>query len=221
MQVNRDDPGCSYHWDSSYQRRGYKTPYSCCNGNPNSKGCTVNKWHVSDTGNLASQKEFVRTVEKPQPSPDGDYGVYALDCEMCYTTGGGELTRIAVISSDYKTVYETLVMPDNPILDYNTRCSGITEDDLVDVKTTLKDVQAFLLNLLSSKTILIGHDLDGDLRALGVMIHDTVIDTSVIFPHSQGPPFRRALKTLCQEYLKKSIRNGGVHNCSEDAIACM
>jgi RNA exonuclease 1 len=131
----------------------------------------VNKWHVSDTGNLASQKEFVRTVEKPQPSPDaGDYGVYALDCEMCYTTGGGELTRIAVVSSDGKTVYETLVMPDNPILDYNTRFSGITEEDLVNVKTTLKDVQAFLLNLLSSKTILIGHGLDGDLRALGVVI---------------------------------------------------
>jgi RNA exonuclease 1 len=130
----------------------------------------VNKWHVSDTGNLASQKEFVRTVEKPQPSADGDYGVYALDCEMCYITGGGELTRIAVISSDYKMVYETLVMPDNPILDYNTRFSGITKEDLVDVKTTLKDVQAFLLNLLSSKTILIGHGLDGDLRALGVII---------------------------------------------------
>jgi RNA exonuclease 1 len=53
---------------------------------------------------LASQKEFVRTVEKPQPSADGDYGVYALDCEMCYSTGGGEPARIAVISSDGKTV---------------------------------------------------------------------------------------------------------------------
>jgi hypothetical protein len=54
---------------------------------------------------LASQKEFVRTVEKPQPSADGDYGVYALDCEMCYSTGGGEPARIAVISSHGKTVY--------------------------------------------------------------------------------------------------------------------
>jgi RNA exonuclease 1 len=113
-----------------------------------------------------ARKNLFAQWKSLQPSADGDYGVYALDCEMCYTTGGGELTRIAVISTDYKTVYETLVMSDNPILDYNTRFSGITEEDLVDVKTTLKDVQAFLLNLLSSNTILIGHGL----RALGVVI---------------------------------------------------
>jgi hypothetical protein len=66
---------------------------------------------------LASRKEFVRTVEKPQPSPDGDYGVYALDCEMCYSTGSGEPAQIAVISSDGKTVYETLAFSEKPITD--------------------------------------------------------------------------------------------------------
>ena len=87
---------------------------------------------------------------------------------MVYTTEGSELTRIAVISSDGKMVYETFVKPNNKILDYNTRFSGITEEDLLNVKTTLKDVQSFLLDLLSSKSILIGHGLDGDLRALRV-----------------------------------------------------
>ena len=88
---------------------------------------------------------------------------------MVYTTEGSELTRIAVISSEGEMVYEALVKPNNQILDNNTRFSGITEENLLDVKTTLKDVQSFLLDLLSSKSILIGHGLDGDLRALRVI----------------------------------------------------
>ncbi|XP_046634018.1 putative exonuclease GOR [Daphnia pulicaria] len=209
---------CSYHWGRSYQRRGYKTPYTCCNRDSNSAGCTVNKWHISE--NLDNLRGFVRTVEKPQPA-DGNCGIYALDCEMCYTTEGGEALRVTVVSSDCKTVYDTLIKPINPVLDYNTRFSGITENDLTNCNTTMKDVQTFLLDTFSDKTILIGHSLDGDLRALR-LIHDTVIDTSVVFPHSQGLPFKRALKTLCQEYLHKTIQiDGGGHNCVEDAKSCM
>ena len=86
----------------------------------------------------------------------------------CYTTEGVELTRVTVISSDCQVLYETLVKPDNPILDYNTRFSGINEGDLTDVKTTIRDVQAILLSKFSNKTILIGHSFDSDLRALKV-----------------------------------------------------
>lgn len=67
-------------------------------------------------------------------------------------------------------MYETLVKPDNPILDYNTRFSGITEDDLRNVRTTIRDVQAVLLSKFNDKTILIGHSFDSDLRALKVML---------------------------------------------------
>ncbi len=98
----------------------------------------------------------------------------AMDCEMCYTTEGGELTRITIVSSDLKIVYDTLVKPDNSVVDYNTRFSGISERDLKHVMTKLKDVQIFLLNLLSSKTILIGHGLGSDLRALRVYIYSRI-----------------------------------------------
>ena len=87
---------------------------------------------------------------------------------MCYTTEGPELTRITVISSDNQIVYETLVKPDNPIVDYNTRFSGIVENDLISIKTTIRDVQAALLTIFSDKTILIGHSLENDLQALKV-----------------------------------------------------
>ena len=67
---------------------------------------------------------FVRTMEKAQP-PDGNYGVYALDCEMCYTTEGCDALRVTVVSSDGKIVYETLIKSINPVLDYNTRIATV------------------------------------------------------------------------------------------------
>ena len=107
---------------------------------------------------------FVSTMPPSKAPPDGDYGVFALDCEMCNTVMGNELTRVTVVDLEGKTVYETLVMPENEIIDYNTRFSGITAEDLVGVKTTLRDVQAVLLMMFSSKTILIGHSLESDLK---------------------------------------------------------
>ena len=55
--------------------------------------------------------------QRKQDEPD----VYALDCEMCYTSQGLELTRVSVVNTELVTIYETLVKPHNPVLDYNTR----------------------------------------------------------------------------------------------------
>nr|CAG4649957.1 EOG090X01LQ [Sida crystallina] len=215
----KSDDQCSYHWGRPFQRRGEKR-YSCCQSDSTTDGCCIAKWHVSDTLSPENMRGFVATMSKLPPA-DGNYGVYALDCEMCYTTEGPELTRVTVVGSDHQTVYETLVKPDNPILDHNTRFSGITEEDLENVRTTIRDVQAVLLSRFSDKTILIGHSFDSDLRALR-MIHNTVIDTSVVFPHSRGPPYKKALRTLCGELLQKIIQNDvGGHDSAEDAIACL
>nr|CAG4640649.1 EOG090X01LQ [Eulimnadia texana] len=210
---------CVYHWGRLFQRRG-ESRYSCCQGDSNSEGCSVGKCHVTDTFDPENTRGYVSTLAK-SPPPDGNYGVFALDCEMSYTTVGPELTRVTVVDSDMKTVYETLVKPDNPILDYNTRFSGITEEDLKGVRTKLRDVQAVLLSKFSNKTILIGHSFDSDLRALK-MIHTSVVDTSIVFPHPRGPPYKRALRTLSAEVLQKIIQNGvDGHDSAEDAIACM
>lgn len=93
------------------------------------------------------------------------------------------------------------------------RFSGITEDNMKNVTTTLLDVQAALLTLFSEKTILVGHSLESDFKALK-LLHDTVVDTSVMFPHKHGYPHKRALKNLCSEYLKKLIQNDGESNHS-------
>ncbi|KAM8795145.1 RNA exonuclease 1 homolog [Eudromia elegans] len=213
---------CVHHWGRLRKQRvpgGWETHYSCCSGAVGSPGCQVAKQHVHD-GRKESLDGFVKTFEK-LPTTDGYPGIYALDCEMCYTKQGLELTRVTVINSDLKVVYDTFVKPDTKVVDYNTRFSGVTEEDLENTSITLRDVQAVLLNMFSADTILIGHSLESDLFALK-LIHGTVVDTAIVFPHRLGLPYKRALRTLMADYLKRIIQdNVEGHDSSEDARACM
>ena len=87
--------------------------------------------------------------------------------------------------------------------------------------TKLRDVQAVLLCKFSSETILIGHSLESDLKVLK-LVHDKVVDTSVVYPHKLGPPLKRALRTLAAEHLKRIIQdNVDGHDSAEDAIAAL
>ncbi|KAG6461673.1 hypothetical protein O3G_MSEX012778 [Manduca sexta] len=209
---------CIYHPNNKYRMRG-EVRYQCCSQDGSSDGCCVAPSHVYEFVDYDNLRGYVKTL--PPDTFKDDYGVYSLDCEMCYTTHGLDLTRLTVINSACKVVYETLIKPMHPIIDYNTRFSGITEEQMAEVKTSLLEVQATLLTMFSSKTILIGHSLESDFKALK-LIHDTVIDTSVLFPHKMGPPYKRALRNLSSEYLKKIIQNSvDGHNSAEDATVCM
>ncbi|KDO19755.1 hypothetical protein SPRG_15089 [Saprolegnia parasitica CBS 223.65] len=153
--------------------------------------------------------------------PDEVDNLFALDCEMCETDLGSELTRVTVVNADGATVYDTLVKPRSTILNYHTEFSGITAESLADVKTTLDDVQAHLLSLFSASTLLIGHSLDSDLKALR-LVHLRVADTAILFPHQRGFPFKPSLKALASTFLNETIQDmEGGHDSAQDAIAAL
>ncbi|KAK2901802.1 RNA exonuclease 1 homolog isoform X1 [Channa argus] len=211
---------CNYHYGKGVENKvpgGVETRYSCCEGVMGAPGCQVFKLHVHDSLSLDG---FVSTVPR-HPSDRSCPKVYSLDCEMCYTIHGLELSRVTVVNSSLQVIYDTFVKPDNEVIDYNTRFSGIGEEDVKGNHTSLKEVQQILLSFISADTILIGHGLETDLCALK-LLHGMVVDTSVVFPHRLGPPRKQTLNDLTAEYLRRIIQESVCgHDTAEDAAACM
>ncbi|XP_037619767.1 RNA exonuclease 5-like isoform X1 [Sebastes umbrosus] len=146
--------------------------------------------------------------------------LYGLDCEMCLTERGYELARVSLVDSDGNCVMDDLVKPQNRILDYLTRFSGITAQLLRPITTTLRDVQVKIRTLLPSDAVLVGHSLNNDLVALK-LIHQHVIDTSLLYRREFGNKFK--LKVLADVVLQRQIQTEEEkgHNPTEDAVAAL
>lgn len=223
---------CVFHWGKLRNVRVNKSieqKYSCCSNGVNSHGCEEGK-HVHDGeydghGKGTHLTGYVETQSPNSPleflNSKSSRNIFALDCEMCYTTKGLELARVSVVDLNCKTIYESLVKPEAQILDYNTRWSGLTESSLRNCHKNLQQVQSELLRLVNRETILIGHSLDSDFKALK-LIHKNVIDTSVVFPHKLGAPYKRALRNLMFEFLQRTIQeDSDGHDSHEDATSCI
>uniref|UniRef100_A0A3Q3EBM6 Putative exonuclease GOR n=1 Tax=Hippocampus comes TaxID=109280 RepID=A0A3Q3EBM6_HIPCM len=211
---------CNYHYGKGVENRvpgGVETRYSCCQGVMGAPGCQIFKLHVHDS---LTMDGFVSTIPR-RPADSSCPGVYALDCEMCYTIHGLELSRVTVVDSSLQVVYDAFVKPHDEVIDYNTRFSGINEEDVKANHVSLAEVQKTLLSFISADTILIGHGLETDFCALK-LLHGTVVDTAAVFPHRLGPPHRLSLSSLTAEHLTRIIQESVCgHDTAEDAAACM
>ncbi|CAG9992668.1 unnamed protein product [Clonostachys byssicola] len=106
---------------------------------------------------------------------------------------------------------------------------GSEDGEVRSRKTDLKIVSSpevargLLFSLISPETPLIGHGIENDLNAVRI-VHPTVIDTVLLFPHKAGLPYRHGLKMLMEQQLNRKIQQETGekmlgHDSAEDARA--
>nr|XP_050868020.1 uncharacterized protein LOC127072036 isoform X2 [Vespula vulgaris]XP_050868021.1 uncharacterized protein LOC127072036 isoform X2 [Vespula vulgaris] len=220
---NTVQESCVHHTgELSFHKYSKFKTWTCCKQRTSSLGCITNSMHdwMGLKKNLNGPfVNFVRTKPTKKFPINGIYGIYGVDCEMVITKNGFELAKISMVNVHGLVVYDHFVKPMIEVIDYNTKYSGITANDLNAATKTLKDVQQDLMGFITAETILIGHGLENDLRALH-MIHFTVIDTALLLRHSRDLPFRHSLKKLTKSLLQKDIQESS-HDSIEDARAAI
>jgi hypothetical protein len=63
--------------------------------------------------------------------------VCSIDCEMCSTRDGLELTRITILHPIHGIILDCLVRPKLPIIDYHSEFSGVTQQSLQNVSNAV------------------------------------------------------------------------------------
>lgn len=107
--------------------------------------------------------------------------------------------------------------------------TGSEDGEVKSKKRKLKIVSSpevardLLFSLISPSTPLIGHGLENDLNAVRI-VHPTIIDTVLLYPHKMGLPYRFGLKTLMSVHLNRKIQQETGpkilgHDSGEDARA--
>ena len=207
--------------------------FSCCGESiGDSRGCTRTDSHVfkvSEVKRLAALLNFEETPENEA----GSKRPVCIDGEMGYTVQGLELIRLTATSwPGGEELLDVLVRPIGEVLDLNSRFSGVWPQQMANAKpwtpgkydasptapdqngTSQKELRivnspaearSLLFQHLSPQTPLIGHGLENDLNAVRI-VHPTIIDTALLYPHIAGLPYRNGLKALMLKHLGRHIQ---------------
>jgi len=130
------------------------------------------------------------------------------------------LARVSVVNYNGEQVYDSYVLPKEPVTDWRTHVSGIAPHHMK-IARLLDEVQADISRLVKDR-ILIGHAIRHDLEAL--MLGHPKKDIRDTARHA---PYRKLaggssprLKILASELLGFEIQDGA-HSSVEDARASM
>lgn len=152
----------------------------------------------------------------------------ALDCEMVGVGLDGQRSSVAcvtVIDWHGGIIFHSFIRQTEPVTDYRTFVSGITEKQLQNATMSLGECRGIVSQLLYNR-ILVGHALQNDLEALQIshpwwLTRDSAtyepfmkfrFDDKILWP--------RRLKDLANEKLSREIQKAGKpHSAYEDALA--
>lgn len=191
--------------------------YTCCDMGEGVPGCSLAKQHVTQMQTTDIFKEFVEAPPRYSDFDERSQKIFALDCEMVYTSLGPAVARLSVVDYRGEKILDEIIKPPGELLDTNFRFSGLGENEVLNAKLNLAGAQERFFELINRDSILIGHSLESDLKSMRI-VHRNVIDTSVLFPHRLGPPYKRALKNLSSEILMEIIQEDITgHDSAEDA----
>lgn len=149
--------------------------------------------------------------------------VLGLDCEMVGVGVEGKkhaLARVSIVDKGGRVVFDSYVRPHAQVTDYRTFVSGIEEHHLRNAPTFSK-VRMEVVRLVS-KSILVGHGLENDLKILRLehpphFIRDTAYYEPIrkLVSMTRCPP----LKLLVEHLLEESSFQKGAHDPCQDAYA--
>ncbi|AEO64857.1 uncharacterized protein THITE_37317 [Thermothielavioides terrestris NRRL 8126] len=177
----------------------------------------------------SSSTSTTTTLPKPR--------AIVLDCEMAGTGPSRAREEVIVLSAiDFftgATLLHTLVCPARPVTDWRTAITGVTARAMAaavargEALAGREAAVAALWTVVDSETVVVGHALWHDLRALGVSCA-RVVDSAVLTAQAagvvaEGERVRQpaGLQKLCRELVGLEIREGGrgKHDSLEDVLA--
>ncbi|KAJ1033845.1 hypothetical protein NDA16_000053 [Ustilago loliicola] len=233
-RVPQNPKECRYHWgkrrfEKQAGTKGRVNVWTCCNKTVGSStlgddSCCFGPHVFKETDglDLHRREAFITTkqlIDSLEEAPSDPLEIVALDCELSYTTAGLTLTRLTLVDEEGEMILDEIVRTRTDVVDYNTRFSGITAEEYEEKAVfTLEQVRKTMARFVGQNTILVGHGLENDLRAIR-LVHDKVVDTVMLYPHARGFPFRTSLRDLTARFLGKIIQNGTSlgHSSLEDA----
>ncbi|XP_057983382.1 RNA exonuclease 4 [Malania oleifera] len=162
--------------------------------------------------------------------------VVALACKLVGGGSDGSLdvcARVCIIDENENIIFHTYVKPHIKVTNYRYETTGIRPQVLKD-GMPLRQVQWKLQDFLCNgepmwkiqprggkARILVGHDLDRDLRSLGMEYPAVMIrDTAKYPPLMKTSKLTNSLKYLTQTYLGYDIQTG-IQDPYEDCVATM